>query len=68
FEPDESARSLGIYLILSGIEYAKRLQLKYYYPGYAYREPSFYDYKKRFQALEAYDWEGRWGPFKNENS
>jgi arginine-tRNA-protein transferase len=68
FEPDEAARSLGIYLILCGIEYAKRLQLKYYYPGYAYREPSFYDYKKRFQALEVYDWQGQWEPFNPEDA
>lgn len=63
FEPDQAARSLGIYLILRGIDYAKERGLKYYYPGYAYREPSFYDYKKRFSALEAYDWQGRWRPF-----
>ncbi len=35
---------------------------KYYYSGYATVEPSCYDYKKQFDALEYYDWEGRWVP------
>lgn len=65
FEPEESARSLGIQLILAGIDYARQLDLKYYYPGYAYREPSFYDYKKRFSGLEALDWCGGWYPCDN---
>jgi arginine-tRNA-protein transferase len=68
FEPDQSSRSLGIYLILRGIDYAKERGLKYYYPGYAYREPSFYDYKKRFSALEAYDWQGSWRPYTQEEN
>ncbi len=63
FDPDESSRSLGIYLILRGIDYAKESGLKYYYPGYAYVEPSFYDYKKRFSGLEFYDWQAGWKPF-----
>ena len=63
FEPEESARSLGIQLILSGIDYAKRLNLQYYYLGYACQEPSFYDYKKRFSALEAFDWMGNWSSY-----
>ena len=66
FEPAESARSLGIYLILRGIDYAKQLNLKYYYPGYAYRERSFYDYKKRFSGLEAYDWNQGWQNYTEE--
>ena len=67
FEPAESARSLGIQLILSGIDYAKRLNLQYYYLGYAYQEPSFYDYKKRFSALEAFDWVGGWRRYGRED-
>lgn len=67
FEPTESARSLGIQLILAGIDYAKRLNLQYYYLGYAYQEPSFYDYKKRFSALEAFDWRGGWRRYDRED-
>ncbi|MFZ4792885.1 MAG: arginine-tRNA-protein transferase [Blastocatellia bacterium] len=66
FEPEHSARSLGIYLILCGIDYAKQLDLKYYYPGYAYRERSFYDYKKRFSGIEAYDWNRGWKNYTEE--
>ena len=50
-------------MILRGIDYAKELGLKYYYPGYAYVEPSFYDYKKRFSGLEYLDWQAGWKPF-----
>lgn len=62
YEPTESGRSLGVYLILLSIAYAKQLGKRFYYHGYAYREPSHYDYKKRFRALEYYDWE-RWNPY-----
>ena len=34
-----------------------------YYHGYAYEGESFYDYKKRFSALEEFDWEGNWVHF-----
>lgn len=68
FDPDQSSRSLGIYLILRGIDYAKELGLQYYYPGYAYVEPSFYDYKKRFSGLEYFDWQAGWKPFNLNKS
>ncbi|MFN7926394.1 MAG: arginine-tRNA-protein transferase [Blastocatellia bacterium] len=61
FEPAESKRSLGIYLILLSIAYSMQHGKEYYYPGYAYAEPSFYDYKKRLRGLEQYDWE-EWRP------
>ena len=57
YEPSETKRSLGIYLILLSIAYSREIGMKYYYPGYAYREPSHYDYKKRFSGLEQFDWE-----------
>lgn len=57
YEPSETKRSLGIYLILLSIAYSMELGMRYYYPGYAYREPSHYDYKKRFSGLEQYNWE-----------
>ena len=64
FEPDESKRSLGIYLILLSIQLSKQYKKRFYYPGYAYKESSFYDYKKKFSALEYYDWCGQWLPIK----
>lgn len=63
FEPSESKRSLGVFTMLEAIRYSRGLGCKYYYPGYAYREPSSYDYKKNFAGSEYYDWEGEWKPF-----
>ncbi|HEY0428864.1 MAG TPA: hypothetical protein VGC76_13870 [Pyrinomonadaceae bacterium] len=61
FAPDESARrSLGIYTLLLEIEWARAHKKDFLYQGYAYEGNSFYDYKKRFRALEKFDWKGRW--------
>ena len=60
FDPLETSRSLGIYTMLKEIEWAIDNGRQYYYPGYAYDGESFYDYKKRFSALERYDWYGSW--------
>lgn len=60
FDPDEARRSLGTYTMLREIEFAASLGKRHYYPGYATVGPSAYDYKKRFAALEGYDW-SRWG-------
>src|SRR5436190_11269358 len=62
FEPAEAQRSLGIFTMLCAIEQSRGLGCSYYYPGYAYREPSMYDYKKRFSGLESYDWHAKWSP------
>lgn len=64
FEPEEHKRSLGIFTMLKAIEYSEQLGCTYYYPGYAYREPSVYDYKKRFTALEYLDWDAGWRPYQ----
>ena len=63
FEPDESRRSLGILTMLLAIEYSRSRGCRHYYPGYATREPSVYDYKKNFAPLEHYDWRA-WRPLK----
>jgi arginyl-tRNA--protein-N-Asp/Glu arginylyltransferase len=63
FEPDESKRSLGIFMILEAIRHAREIGCRYYYPGYAYRGPSFYDYKKNFSGLEVYEWEKGWNSY-----
>src|SRR5215212_10514988 len=62
FDPSESRRSLGVYTILLAVERSQRAGRLFYYPGYACREPSPYDYKKNFDGLEEYDWRGRWLP------
>lgn len=62
FDPSESHRSLGVYTILLAVERSRRLGCRHYYPGYASREPSPYDYKKKFAGLEEYDWQDGWVP------
>jgi leucyl-tRNA---protein transferase len=63
FEPEERKRSLGILMMLHSVHYSRRQGYRYYYPGYAYREPSAYDYKKRFNGLEYLEWDSGWNPF-----
>jgi arginine-tRNA-protein transferase len=65
FEPELSARSLGIFMILKEIEYSIEQDKDFLHLGYSYEGPSFYDYKKRFRALEAFDWRGNWTPYKS---
>lgn len=62
FDPDETRRSLGIFAMLKVIEYAIDHAATFYYHGYAYDCDSFYDYKKRFSAVEEYDWEAWLSP------
>jgi leucyl-tRNA---protein transferase len=62
FEPAERKRSLGILMMLHSLHYSRRQGYRYYYPGYAYREPSSYDYKKRFKGLDYLEWDSGWKP------
>lgn len=64
FDLNYSDRSPGTHTLLAEIEYSILHQKQYLYLGYAYNRPSFYDYKKRFLALETYDWRGNWTDFK----
>jgi arginine-tRNA-protein transferase len=63
FDMREHSRSLGIFTMLLTIDYASKNGKNHYYPGYAYEGNSFYDYKKRFSALETFDWKGNWTDF-----
>ena len=56
FDPDESRRSLGTATLIWEILLARRTGRRWHYPGYAYLEPSGYDYKKRFGPMEHFDW------------
>lgn len=60
FDPEIPERSLGIFTLLKEIEYAIENDKSYFYHGYAYEGESYYDYKKRFSALELFDWKGNW--------
>jgi leucyl-tRNA---protein transferase len=66
FEPTASARSLGLCTFLHEIAYAQSTGRRYLYPGYATVEPSHYDYKKTFPALETWNWRtSTWQPLKD---
>ena len=64
FEPTITTRGLGIFTMLKEIEYSIETGCEFYYQGYAYDGPSFYDYKKRFRAAEAFDWRNNWQSFE----
>lgn len=64
FEPAAEKRGLGILTMLLEIRHALENGKKFYYSGYAYEGNSYYDYKKRFAALESFDWQGRWENFE----
>ena len=66
FDPELPRRSLGILTMLKEIEHAREIGKEFYYQGYAYEGESFYDYKKRFRAAEAFDWRGNWSAFSGE--
>ncbi len=66
FDPEDAKRSVGIFMMLCSIKYSRERCFRYYYPGYAYREPFTYDYKKRFAGLEYLDWTTGWKPYVNE--
>lgn len=63
FDPEFARRSPGTLTMLKEIEHSIAMGCRYYYPGYATREKSAYDYKKRFAALERLDWaSAEWRP------
>lgn len=65
FDLKQSRRSLGTYTMLLEIEYARERGCRFYYHGYALHAPSPYDYKKRLNGTEWFDWEGNWLPLKD---
>lgn len=52
YEPDEQTRSLGTYMILEHIDYARRLGLPYLYLGYWIDGSRKMRYKARYQPQE----------------
>jgi arginine-tRNA-protein transferase len=57
---DLHRNSLGIFTILKEIEYSILEGKSHYYLGAIHSERSYYDYKKRFHALERLDETSEW--------
>lgn len=68
FEPTVTDRSLGIFTMLKEIEFSIDTGREFYYQGYAYQGPSFYDYKKRLRGTEAFDWRDSWDVFEGSDA
>ena len=66
FAPEEAGRSLGVFTMLLEIDWALERGKKFFYQGYSYEGNSFYDYKKRFRALEKFDWNDNWESFSED--
>jgi hypothetical protein len=43
--------------LISEVEYGLMQGKKAHYPGHAHYERSMYEYKKKFNNVECYDWE-----------
>lgn len=59
FDPSQSQRSLGTYMILDHVHYARELGLPHTYLGYWIKGSQKMDYKRRFKPLEVLDG-GQW--------
>lgn len=67
FDPAHHGRSLGLLTMLWEIDWARAHGKTHYYSGYTTIAPSHYDYKKRFHALETYDFTpAGWQPFPRQ--
>ena len=61
FDLEESKRSLGIFSMLLEMAHALTYKKAFHYPGYAFLQPSYMDYKKQFAGAEYFDWlTGNW--------
>lgn len=65
YHPEEMKRSLGTFTLLCEIKQGLLDHKKYHYPGHAYDQSSMYDYKKRINHAEHFDWDTKkWLPLE----
>lgn len=65
YDPSEMKRSLGTFTLLCEIKHGLSNKKKYHYPGHAYNQSSMYDYKKRMNHAEHFDWDlKKWLPLE----
>ena len=57
YDPTEMKRSLGTFTLICEIQHGLSNRKKYHYPGHAYCQTSMYEYKKRMNHAEYYDWD-----------
>jgi len=62
YDRDYGAHSLGVYTMLLEVAYARKKNIRYYYPGYVLDNASDFDYKLRLGAMEYLDEQGNWIP------
>lgn len=63
YDPDETKRSLGTYMIMDMIDFAKELGLPWLYLGYYVEDSSKMYYKSRFQPASVFI-DGQWQTYK----
>ena len=66
FDPAETKRSLGTYMIMDMIDFAKQLGLPWLYLGYYVEDSSKMYYKARFQPASVFI-EGQWRKYEAPN-
>ncbi|NNE55252.1 MAG: hypothetical protein HKN32_04480, partial [Flavobacteriales bacterium] len=59
-DPEYQKHSLGIYTMLKEVEHARKMNLKWYYPGYVLDKPSSFSYKLSLGTFEHYNVNRRW--------
>ena len=65
YHPEEMKRSLGTFTLLCEIKHGLHHHKKFHYPGHAYDQSSMYDYKKRMNHAEHFDWDlKKWLPLE----
>ncbi len=57
FDPNEEKRSLGTFTLLLETMHTASQRKYAHYPGTAFHQTSLFDYKKRMNTSEYYDWE-----------
>ena len=57
YDPYEKKRSLGTFTMLLEIEFGLKNKKLYHYPGHAHYQNTMYDYKKKFNNAERFDWD-----------
>lgn len=67
FDPDESARSLGTFAVLTGIEWARQQGFSHYYLGLYVRANAHLNYKAQFKPQQRLV-SGRWGDVAEQDS